>query len=378
VAEQALYHVVWEDSHLLRLLLLFWLAPLSAEQWQLRYFYDEKDSTLAITDLQFPFARRGVAVGMVDNGKKPPQPMSVVTSDGGAHWQTLPLLEEPLSLFFANEDIGWMVTVRHPWENRIWRTTDGGLTWRRLPEVPPQVLRVYFTDPKHGWAVGSRRTVLETHDAGQTWKPTAGTSPNPFFSYDVAYEWITFANPQFGLIIGWERIPGTVMPAWLDPESSVAAPQKHLSYELTSRDEGKTWTTSLHNATSHVARVRFAADGRRVDLIDNGDSLNPSELVETDPHTGKRKTIYRSQRLVIHDFWLSEDGAIYMAGVQPAGLLRSVVPAKVRIFRSVDRVTWTEMPVDYRVVATRAIFASSGASGLWLATDTGMLLTLVP
>ena len=75
---------------MLRLLLLLWLAPLSAEQWRLRYFYDEKDSSLAIADLQFPFARRGVAIGTIDNGKKPPQPMSVVTSDGGAHWATLP------------------------------------------------------------------------------------------------------------------------------------------------------------------------------------------------------------------------------------------------------------------------------------------------
>lgn len=373
-----MYDVVSEDPLLFRFLLLLWLAPLSAEQWQLRYFYDEKDSTLTIIDLQFPFARRGIAVGMIGNGKKPPQPMSVVTSDGGAHWETLALQEEPLSLFFANEDMGWMVTVRHPWENRIWRTTDGGLSWRRLAEVPPQVIRVYFPDTKHGWAVGCRRTVLETHDAGQTWKPAAGTSPNPFFSYDVAYEWITFANPQFGLIIGWERLPSSLMPAWLDPESSVAARQQHLSYELTSRDGGKTWTTSLHNTTSHISRVRFAPDGRRVDLIDNGDSVYPHELVETDPHTAKSKTIYRGQRLIIHDFWLSKDGAIYLAGVLPAGSVRGVVPGKLRILRSADHITWKEMPVDYRAVANRGIFASAGESGLWLATDTGMLLSLTP
>jgi hypothetical protein len=373
-----MYDVVSEDPLLLRFLLLLWLAPLSAEQWQLRYFYDEKDSALTITDLQFPFARRGIAVGTVDSGKKPPQPMSVVTSDADAHWKTLPLQEAPLSLFFANEDIGWMVTVRHPWENRIWRTADGGLTWRRLTEVPPQVIRVYFTNPKQGWAVGSRRTVLETNDAGQSWKPAAGTLPNPFFSYDVAYEWITFANPQFGLINGWERRPGSTMPAWLDPESSVAARQQHLSYELTSRDGGKTWKTSLHNADSHVSRVRFAADGRRVDLIDNGDSVYPYDLVESDPQTSKSKTIWRSPRLVVHDFWLSEDGGIYIAGVLPAGSVRGVVPGKVCILHSVDHAIWKEMPVDYRAVANRSIFASAGGSGLWLATDTGMVLSLTP
>lgn len=360
---------------MLGLLLLLWLAPLSAQQWQLRYFYDKKDSTLTINDLQFPFRQRGIAVGMIDNGKKP-QAVSVVTSDGGANWQTIPLQEQPLSLFFANEDIGWMVTVRHSWENCIWRTTDGGLSWRRQQQVPPQVTRVYFIDLQHGWAIGSRRTVLETTDAGQTWKPAEGTATSQSFRYDVAYEWITFANPQFGLIVGWERLPGSVMPPWLDPESSVVTRQQHLSYELTSLDGGKTWKTSLHNKTSHVSRVRFAADGRRVDLVDDGDSLHPYELVETDPHTRKSRTIYRSEKFIIHDFWLSEDGAIYIAGVLPAGLVRNVVPAPVRILCSVDHATWKEMPVDYRAVATRSVFASAGGSGLWLATDTGMLLTL--
>ena len=169
-----------------------------------------------------------------------------------------------------------------------------------------------------------------------------------------------------------------MLPAWLDPESSVARRQKHLSYELMSRDGGKTWKTSFHNTTSHVSRVRFAADETRVDLIDNGDSLYPSELIETDPHTGKIKTIYRRERLVIDDFWLSGDGATYVAGILQAGLLRSVVPAKVHVFKSVDRTTWSEMSVDYRTAATRTIFASDGGSGLWLATDTGMLLTLAP
>ena len=183
-----------------RLLLLLWLVPLAAEQWRVRYFYDEKDSTLTITDFQFPFARRGVAVGVIDNGKKP-RPVSVISTDAGAHWEVRTLSEPPLSLFFLNEDLGWMVTSPHPWENRIWRTMDGGLSWRGLPAIQPQIKRVLFADAKHGWAIGSRRTVLETVDAGQTWQPVAGVQADSSFKYDVAYEWITFANPQVGLIV---------------------------------------------------------------------------------------------------------------------------------------------------------------------------------
>jgi len=32
--------------------------------------------------------------------------VAVVTSDGGAHWQTVDLKEIPVSLFFLNENLG--------------------------------------------------------------------------------------------------------------------------------------------------------------------------------------------------------------------------------------------------------------------------------
>jgi hypothetical protein len=48
-----------------RSLLLLWLIPLAAEQWQVRYFYDENNSALTISDFCFPFARRGIAVRQI-------------------------------------------------------------------------------------------------------------------------------------------------------------------------------------------------------------------------------------------------------------------------------------------------------------------------
>src|SRR5437879_1609978 len=96
-----------------------------------------------------------------------------------------------------------------------------------------------------------------------------------------------------------------------------------------------------HHRLGAVAGHPAARLGR-VDLIDNGDAVNPYELVETDPRTGKSKTIWRNQKVIIHDFWVSADGAIYVAGVTPTGLPRSVIPASVRIFRSVDRANWEE------------------------------------
>src|SRR5580658_3735535 len=82
-------------------------APAAAQEWKSQYFYDEAKSSLTLLDLQFPSARRGVAVGFVLKGSRR-QPAAVVTSDGGEHWDLTQPEEIPVSLFFLNEGLGWM------------------------------------------------------------------------------------------------------------------------------------------------------------------------------------------------------------------------------------------------------------------------------
>jgi hypothetical protein len=55
-----------------------------------------------------------------------------------------------------------------------------------------------------------------------------------------------------------------------------------------------------------------------------------------------------------------------------------VVPGKVRVLRSRDFAVWTDLDVDYRAVANRTSLAAAGDHGIWLATDNGMILKLVP
>jgi len=51
-----------------------------------------------------------------------------------------------------------------------------------------------------------------------------------------------------------------------------------------------------------------------------------------------------------------------------------VVPSKVQVLRSKDFAVWTEMAVDYRAVAHRAMLAIADEKNLWIATDSGMIL----
>jgi hypothetical protein len=47
------------------------------------------------------------------------------------------------------------------------------------------------------------------------------------------------------------------------------------------------------------------------------------------------------------------------------------------MLESADLKVWEEMDVDYRAIAQRAILAAPDAQHVWVATDTGMILTLV-
>src|SRR6266498_5944565 len=117
----------------------------SAEKWKIQFFHDKDKSVLNIVDLQFPSAARGMAIGSVHEGNRE-KPVAVVTSDGGTNWLTIDLREEPVSLFFLSESLGWMVTAK----GGLWQTTEAGKNWRKLTRMPAQVIRVYFTTERDG------------------------------------------------------------------------------------------------------------------------------------------------------------------------------------------------------------------------------------
>ena len=169
----------------------------------MQYFYDQGNEKLEILDLAFPTAQHGVAVGWTGdvNSDRRVKAAVLVTSDGGQHWKMdHPFFEdEPRSLFFLDENQGWMVT-----EKAIWATVDGGLKWRRLGDQPKPnaklgpvspgglILRVWFLDAQHGFAVGYQKTVLETRDGGHTWKPLAEAAKPTGDPTYTAYSSIVF------------------------------------------------------------------------------------------------------------------------------------------------------------------------------------------
>jgi hypothetical protein len=352
-------------------------APLGAQRWQMQYLYDQMKSTLSIDDFQCPSASHGVAVGVIEEGTSR-KPVAVVTSDGGAHWQLRPLKEEPFSLFFLNDNLGWMVT-----EKGLWRTGDAGKSWTKLPKVSSQAqaLRVYFADESRGWAACTNRTVLETHDGAQHWTPVAAAASQPGNPLYSAYSWIAFANPQAGLITGAnEPIRRERLPDWLEPATAVGARETpHLSLTLQTFDGGKTWKADSTSMFGEITRSRFSPPHFGLGLIEHDQSFQyPSEVFRIEWPSGKNQIVYHDEHFFISDVWVTPGGAYYLAGIEIASKLRNVVPQKAKVLMSRDLTTWTPTGMDYRATANRVFLGGAGEDALWLATNNGMILKLAP
>jgi photosystem II stability/assembly factor-like uncharacterized protein len=350
-------------------------AAAAAGGWQTQYLYDEDRSSLVIVDLQMASAKRGVAVGYVQRDEHQ-DPVSLVTSDGGQHWRRTPLKKMPVSLFFLNEGLGWMVTDK----GHLWKTTEAGESWTELPKPPGEILRVHFTSETDGWAAGAKKSILETHDGGRHWSAVQAAAEPPGKAELSAYNVIAFANQQYGFIGGLNLPPqaaGPDLPAWMDPQSDMSQHRlPHLIYAVATLDGGKTWKASSVSVFGETSRLRLLPNGQGLGLLVYAqDFYYPSEVYKIDLRTGRSTTIYKDQKFAVSDVWLDADGTVYLAGTVSQAKLRDVVPGKVQVLTSKDDLSWTEMPVDYRASALRVILASAEGE-MWMATDSGMILKL--
>src|SRR5258708_7412555 len=85
---------------------------------------------------------------------------------------------EVKDVFFLNATNGWMAVTDHTTDTGyLLATQDAGRTWRWF-STPPQIGRVFFTSPHHGWALrfvsdsSSAQTtiyLLSTKDGGEHW-----------------------------------------------------------------------------------------------------------------------------------------------------------------------------------------------------------------
>ncbi len=358
-------------------LTLAFAAPLSAQRWQMQYFYDQEKTALTINDFAFPSAKYGIAVGYIAEGKQE-TPTQLLTSDGGEHWALSKLKEMPISIFFLDDSLGWMVTTKG-----LWRTTEAGKNWTKLPKVPGDILRVGFTSDKDGYAVGLRDLVLKTHDGAQTWSVVKEAADQPGDPKYSAYVWVAFANPKVGLITGTNNPPrrfAPYFPDWLDPAATLRMREvPHLSYSLVTLDGGETWRNKSTSLLGQTSRFRLNPKGQGIGLIEYSQLMSvPSEVYMINWRTsGGSESVYKDPKISITDLWMDSDKTAYLTGIEEPGRLRDIIPGKVVVLTSRDFSKWDRMQVDYRASAIRTMIAGPDDQHHWLATDNGMILKLI-
>lgn len=357
------------------LIFALFISSLHAEKWKRVYFHDADDSVLNIVDLKFPTARRGVAIGvMIDKGKQ--RGVSITTNDTGATWQVNPLQELPISLFFLNESLGWMVT-----DGGVWRTQEAGRDWRKIKSAK-WMNEVQFFDENHGFLAGRRKQILETIDGGKVWTKLAALEKIESTADYTTFSEMAFSG-KYGMIAGGSRPPRAgngELPEWMESYNKTRRREwPNLMIVLSTSDSGKTWIPSTSSLFGRVERIRLEhewSQGLVLLAFDNAFSV-PSEVLKLDPTTGVSTSIFRKKDRAITDVLLTGKDRVLLAGYEPLGELHSVpVPGKVKIIVSKDMKDWQEMDVDYRAVARNVTLAASPDGSFWAATDTGIILKL--
>lgn len=339
----------------------------AAPRWNIQFLYDHADSNFSIDDLQCPTARHCVAGGWIDDKKGREHGAVVVSSDAGQHWSQYEVKERPISLFFLNDGLGWMVT-----DHGLWRTDEGGRTWTKI-ESRKGILQAWFVDADHGYIVGEKGLLDETSNGGKSWTALE-VSEHVSDAHAVNYQLITFRGTH-GLIVG---APESPEPFLLERGQTRHSGELVL---LETIDGGKKWTAGSVPIDGQLAQLCLSGKGYVVSLILYSDPKYPvaSAVYET-PLGGSRnaRTIFAERDREASDIALLDDGRAVLAAIEPPGRSTQVpIPGKLKILESSNLKVWKEMDVDYRAVAQRVVIAAPDAQNIWVATDTGAILKLV-
>lgn len=153
----------------------------AGQSWNVRYLSKSNDTLWSIAGLD---AERAVAVG--DAGT------IVYTVDGGNTWK---LISTELNTgflrvrFFGNS--GWIVG----WDGTLLRTRDGGSTWERVSVAPSKAFTDIYVNGKTGWLIGLEGTIFRSTDDGGTWQQYKSPTSNDLLK-------LFFLDPRTGWAVG--------------------------------------------------------------------------------------------------------------------------------------------------------------------------------
>jgi photosystem II stability/assembly factor-like uncharacterized protein len=181
---------------------------------------------------------------------------------------------------FADAKTGWMVGEL----GRIFRTTDGGLTWERQDAGTK---RPFFTvaciDPKTVWIAGKEGSVYGSTDGGATWAPASTGSTRHLFSLRFPTAARGHGVGDFGTMLHTEdggktwqtqpiadivKLPDSALDTGVDPGDANLYAVTYADADhawvvgefgtiMASTDGGRTWTQQHSPVESTLFGVNF-------------------------------------------------------------------------------------------------------------------------
>jgi peptide/nickel transport system permease protein len=172
------------------------------------------------------------------------------TTDGGETWRRSVLEDvKPFSgVSFLTPTMGWGIR-----ENMIFQTRDGGTQWSNQHLGSQSINSVYFGDENVGWAVGNKGTVLHTTEGGKKNTGRGGLLEETWQPVD------TGANKKLTdvLFVGESR-------GWITGDDGTL---------LFTGDGGVTWTQQDTGTNADFTSIEFADESEGVVVGSSGTIL---------------------------------------------------------------------------------------------------------
>ncbi|MGH7675562.1 MAG: WD40/YVTN/BNR-like repeat-containing protein, partial [Gemmatimonadales bacterium] len=220
----------------------------------------------------------------------------------------------------------------------IYKSTDGGLTWKLMGLTETQVIGrivIHPTDPNvvyvaalgHPWGANKERGLYKTTDGGQTWQLAKFISERAGF-VDVAMD---PTNPDVLFAASWERVRG---PWFLRSGGPGSALWK-------TTDAGKTWTEVKGGGLPETTKGRI------------GVAIAPSDpkviylMVEADTTPNPKPDKSKAAQQRPSGLYRSADGGATWEKTN-SNNVRPFYYSQVRVDpKDPNRVYWSSTPVNY-------------------------------
>jgi len=278
------------------------------------------------------------------------------TTDGGKTWRSMGLENTHtiprIRIHPENPDIVYVAAGGHEWtanpERGLYKTEDGGETWRKILTVDPhtgvndlvldphrpdtvycttwQRIRLKWNDPRTG-ADHEHNGIWKSEDGGNTWRRINRGLPLPHHRGRIGID-IARSNPRvlYAYVDNYE-IARQAKPGQLDSYGRPVADVIKGATVYRSDDGGENWTQVSGMGKRmkafmerHSATYGWVFAQIRVDPQDENRIYTMGLFLNVSEDGGKTFRVLRGMHLDHHGLWIDPENPRYLLNVQDGGL----------------------------------------------------------